>query len=227
MCRSCTCNFTQTTPQMRTACTHTHSYVPLAEVWLSLCQRSQNLQLLHNFLRISLELNLIHTRPNTYKMQSKFNLHRSVDHGFHNCCFQVSPPKPCTQFSPWHDPQCWQLQELSTELKYSLGTLYGWKVSWLLGTTYCLRKLITICIDIHPCAPWNASKITVWGCCKLMLHQNKNNRQQSAIWGSYRQTRCRSKRILWWILQEEDGRVWNGLTLCGPVIFFSKFFTDH
>jgi hypothetical protein len=43
-------------------------------------------------------------KQNTYKIQSKYHLHCSVDYGFHHFCFQVSPPKLCTQFSSWKDP---------------------------------------------------------------------------------------------------------------------------
>jgi hypothetical protein len=95
MCRSYTWNFTPATQQMRTVHTHTHthththSFMPLAEVQLSLCQLSQNTQSLSKFLQISLLPNLIHTN----KIHTKYHLHCSLDYGFNQFCFQVSPLK--------------------------------------------------------------------------------------------------------------------------------------
>jgi hypothetical protein len=75
-------------PQLHNKCgqythTHTHSFMPLAEVQLSLCQLSQNTQSLSKFLQISLIPNLIHTN----KIHTKYHLHCSVDYGFNHFCF--------------------------------------------------------------------------------------------------------------------------------------------
>jgi hypothetical protein len=136
MCRSSTWNFTQTTQQMRTvptrtcmcAPTHTHTFMPLAEVWLSLCLFAQNTQSLSKFLQISLVLNLIHTNKICKKYSQNIIYTVQQTMAFTSFAFRFPHQNSAHNFLPERIPSEDNFKScilLIHELQYTMCTLYG------------------------------------------------------------------------------------------------------